>query len=270
MLRRILVPLDGSECAVHAFDYALGLAKGEGAKIDVCSIVDPVAIVGRNLPSPLEEERVAAAKRQADQIVEAAAAKARAAGLTAVEHVGIGEPAAAIVARAASTNADTIVMGTHGRSGFRRLFMGYVAEEVLRSSPCPVVMVREKASVAGGERLALPAIDRDAPVCMFRLLEVVPQDYDKLYREIAEFLRGPGADLPGLHEARLFGSLDASRIVILTEFDSHRAWVRAQWDARLGKLLEDLAIHAQTLEFNLYHGDRFLGHSKRKASIGLR
>ncbi len=258
MLRRILVSLDGSDCAAHAFDYALGLAKGEGAKIDICSVVDPVAVVGRNLPDPLKEERVATAKREAEQIVGAAAATARTAGLTATEHVEIGEPATAIVARAARTNADTIVMGTHGRSGFRRLFMGYVAEEVLRSSPCPVVMVREKATVADSERVTLPAIDGDGPVCMFRLLEVSPQDYDKLYREITTFLRGPGADLPGLHEARLFGSLDASRIIILTEFESHQAWVHAQWDTHLGKLLEEVAVNAQTLEFNLYHSDRFL------------
>lgn len=258
MLRKILVPLDGSDCAAHAFEYALGLAKGEGARLDICSVVDPVAVIGRNLAHPLDEKHVAAAKRQADRIVEAAAVRARAAGLIAVEHVEIGEPAAAIVARATTTNADTIVMGTHGQSGFRRLFMGYVAEQVLRSSPCPVVMVREKATIGSDERLAAAPVDSEGPVCMFRLLEVSPQDYDKLYREIQAFLRGPGAELAGLSEARLFGSLDAARIVILAEFESQRDWVRAQWDLELGKLLEDLAVKAQTLEFNLYHGDRFL------------
>jgi nucleotide-binding universal stress UspA family protein len=258
MLRRIVVTLDGSDCASHAFEYALGLAKGEGARIDIFSVVDPVAVIGRNLSHPLEEKHVAAAKREADRVVEAAAMKARAAGLTAVEHVEIGEPAAEIVAHATAVNADTIVMGTHGRSGFRRLFMGYVAEDVLRSSPCPVVMVREKATVDNDrEQLAGPTIDGESPVCIFRLVEVSPQDYDKLYREIEGFFRGPGADLPGLREARLFGSFDSTRIVILTEFESHADWVRAQWNMRLGQLLEELAIKARTLEFNLYHGERF-------------
>ncbi len=270
MLKRIVVPLDGSVCAAQAFEYALGLAKAEGATLDICSLVDPLSILGRNLPSPLEEKHVASAKAQADRIVDAASAKAEAAGVAVERHVEIGDPADAIVARATRTNADAVVMGTHGRSGYRRLFMGSVAEEVLRSSPCPVVVVREKAAAAAGRQTAAaPPSDREAPVCTLRLLEVSPEAYARLYREIEAFLGGPAAELPGLREARLFGSLDRTRIVILTEFRSHRDWVHAQWDVRLGKLLEELAINAETLEFNLYHSDRF-DYSKRKASIGLR
>jgi nucleotide-binding universal stress UspA family protein len=53
-----------------------------------------------------------------------------------------GHPAAEILRAARETPCDLIVMGTHGRTGFRRMLMGSVAEEVLRRAPCPVLTVR--------------------------------------------------------------------------------------------------------------------------------
>jgi nucleotide-binding universal stress UspA family protein len=53
-----------------------------------------------------------------------------------------GRPGKVIVEAATDRGADLIVMGTHGRSGFDRLIMGSVTERVLRSAPCPVVVVR--------------------------------------------------------------------------------------------------------------------------------
>jgi nucleotide-binding universal stress UspA family protein len=53
-----------------------------------------------------------------------------------------GRPGKVIVEAAADRGTDLIVMGTHGRSGFERLIMGSVTERVLRSAPCPVVVVR--------------------------------------------------------------------------------------------------------------------------------
>jgi nucleotide-binding universal stress UspA family protein len=258
MLKRIVVPIDGSACSELALEYALGLAKARGASIYVFTLVDPIEILGRNLPSPLEEEHVAAAEAWADRIVQEAMAKAAAEGISAEGRVDVGEPAAAIVAEAMSTKADAIVMGTHGRSGFKRLFMGSVAEEVLRSSRCPVVIVRERART-GQREPAAPPINSNEPVSVLRLIEVSPDNFERLYGEIATFMNGPGAELPGLVETQLFGSVDATRIVILTRFRSHREWVRAQWDARLGELLEEIEVNAETLEFNIYHGDRFPG-----------
>lgn len=256
MLKRILVPLDGSACASHAFQYALGLAKAESAAVDICAVIDPFAILGRNLPSPLDEEHVAAAKREADAFIGDALAEAARSGVAATACVNFGQPAAEIIARAHLIDADTVVMGTHGRSGFKRLFMGSVAEEVLRSSPCPVVVVREKAAVhsAAEEHVR---IDETTPLFVLRLVEVAPQNYERLYGEIASFMKGPGADIPGIVETQLFGSVNATRIVILAQFRSHHDWVRAQWDARLGELLEEIAENSETLEFNLYRGDRF-------------
>ena len=67
-----------------------------------------------------------------------------------------GDPAGVITETAAETDADLIVMGTHGRTGFTRLIMGSVAEEVLRRAPCPVLTVRGAATVKVEEHAEFP------------------------------------------------------------------------------------------------------------------
>jgi nucleotide-binding universal stress UspA family protein len=59
-------------------------------------------------------------------------------------HLLAGPPAKEIVRVARSVGADLVIVGTHGRRGVRRLVLGSVAEEVLRSAPCPVLVVRGK------------------------------------------------------------------------------------------------------------------------------
>ncbi len=144
MFKHILVALDGSACATHAFDLALALAKVEGARLDVCSIAEPIPAAGA--VSRLElEEALAEANGRAQLIVDEGVAKATNAGLKAKGNVSLGEPGYEIVEYARKIGADAIVLGTHGRTGLKRLFMGSVAEGVLRTAPVPVVTVREDA-----------------------------------------------------------------------------------------------------------------------------
>jgi nucleotide-binding universal stress UspA family protein len=65
------------------------------------------------------------------------------------------EPAQAILQVAANRRCDLIVMGSHGRTGLKRLLMGSIAEEVVRRAPCPVLVVRPHASMP-----QLPSDDR--------------------------------------------------------------------------------------------------------------
>ncbi|MFO0552949.1 MAG: universal stress protein [Polyangiaceae bacterium] len=60
-----------------------------------------------------------------------------------------GDPAEKICAHAASVDADLIVLGTHGRTGIKRLLIGSVAEKVVRLAGCPVLVVRDKQHAAG-------------------------------------------------------------------------------------------------------------------------
>ena len=248
MLKRIFVPLDGSDCANYAYQYALRLAKAEGAALYLCSVTEPAA------PHVTDAENV----------LEAAMRKATLAGVPAGKTVRNGEPRSGIVECAAEMRADVIVMGTHGRSSFKGI-VGSVAEYVLRFAPCPVVTVREPSSAARDGAVALVA-DESAPVCAMRLIEVSPAVFEMLYGEIASFMSGPGAELRGVVDTELLGSEDRRRIAVVAHFASRHDWVRAQWDARLGELLEEIATNSETLEFDLFRSDRFAGAAKTAAS----
>ncbi len=264
MFENVVVALDGSASAANAFDVALRSATAEGSKLGICSVVDPVSILGHWPLNPLEELELATAKRQAARIVDEAVAKALGAGVRAEGCVLIGAAAEEIVGYAAATAADAVVVGTHGLSGFKRLSMGSVAEIVLRSAQCPVMLVREKGR-AGASREHAVIGELNEPVFMMRLIHVDPADFERLYGEIATFMQGPGRELPGCLETQVFGSDDSTRIAIVAEFRSHGDWARAQWDERLGDLLEEIAANSETLDFNLYRSDRFASKAQAAA-----
>lgn len=107
------------------------------------------------------------------------------------------------------------------------------------------------------------ATDQAAPVCAMRLIEVSPDDFERLYGEIASFMSGSGAELDGIDETEILGSEDRHRIAIVAHFATRRDWVRAQWDARLGELLEVITANSETLAFDLFRSDRFFSDSSQ-------
>lgn len=147
MFKNLVVALDGSSCAEHALAVALALAKAEGSKIAVCAVVDPTSAIWSS-SNPSAEQAFADAEARAQRTVDAAVVKGAAGGVPAEGNLLLGSPAYEIASYAAKKNADAIVMGTHGRSGLKRLLMGSVAEEVLRSASIPVVIVRDDTHVA--------------------------------------------------------------------------------------------------------------------------
>ena len=144
-ITNILVPVDFSPHAEHAFTYATTLAERFGAKLALLYVVDDSFVTGgwsseiyvSNVPE-LIENLIADADRRLATLKASAAAL----GLTAETAVIRGRPAPAIVEHAKSGGFDLIVMGTHGRTGVSHVVMGSVAERVLRKAPCPVLTVR--------------------------------------------------------------------------------------------------------------------------------
>ena len=143
--RRILCPLDFSRFSLHALDQAIAVARESGAEVCVLHVFavapapEPVMI---GSPVPLEPMRLAAAPRaellaQVNDVTDAVDAE----GVTMRTVLYEGDPVTRILDYAADWDADLIVMGTHGRSGFERLLLGSVAEKVLRKAPCPVLTV---------------------------------------------------------------------------------------------------------------------------------
>ena len=139
--RTILHPTDFSPGSAAALVYARDLARESGARLVVLHALDagaPLVDEGAVLPSGLDELRELA--RQQLKTIGPPDPTLR------VEcDLREGPPAAEILAAAAELPADLIVLGTHGRTGFRRLALGSVAEEVLRQAPCPVLTVKAPA-----------------------------------------------------------------------------------------------------------------------------
>jgi nucleotide-binding universal stress UspA family protein len=143
-LRRILHPSDFSPASRAAFAKAVAMAKADRAELLLTHVVAyPVPVFGDGYVSPkvyedLSRSMRAAGQKQLDRLIAAATAKgAKARGLLLE-----GIPAEAINKAARSQRADVIVIGTHGRTGLARLFLGSVAERVVGGAPCPVLTVR--------------------------------------------------------------------------------------------------------------------------------
>jgi universal stress protein A len=142
-IRTILVPTDFSDSAGAALECANGIAKAFDAKIVLLHVVDlhaqwvPTGVLV--VPAPVPGSLVRRTQQQARASLEATAAKIPAVSRTLVRK---GHARDVILAVAGEIEADMIVMGTHGRRGVEHLFVGSVAEYVVRNARVPVTTVR--------------------------------------------------------------------------------------------------------------------------------
>lgn len=145
LYRRILHPTDFSRASRPAFERAVKLARQEGAELLIVHVmVPPAPFVGNGYVSPKNyEDLEAAARKSAETQLKAVLARAKKAGARAKAILTEGIPVEQIVRAAKGKRADLIVIGTHGRTGFSRFFLGSVAERVVQLAPCPVLTVRK-------------------------------------------------------------------------------------------------------------------------------
>jgi len=148
--KKILVPIDGSPASNLGLNEAIKLAKDQGAKLRLFHLVDEYVAVSSTDGTILYAGDLLEALRQGGKkIIEKAEALARRNGLTPesvmLESFG-GRAADFIVQQANKWGADLIVLGTHGRRGVKRLVMGSDAEQVVRTTRVPVLLVRSKAA----------------------------------------------------------------------------------------------------------------------------
>jgi nucleotide-binding universal stress UspA family protein len=149
-INRILVPTDFSPASDLAIDYAIGMASRYGGTMDVVHVVDDMSL-GSAVSEAFAADWAGVRNRlieEADQRLAGVKAKCAAAQVQASSHRLMGQAARVIAKQAANCGTDLIVMGTHGRSGFAHLVLGSVAERVLRTAPCPVLVVRDTRRVA--------------------------------------------------------------------------------------------------------------------------
>ena len=140
---KILLPVDGSECALRAVDHLIAHAAWyrEVPEIHLLHVHPPIPI-GRVQAHVGEETLKAYYLEESQAALLAAQQKLDVAGRFHTTHIHVGQPAEIIAKMAKELGCDLIVMGTHGRGAVAGLVMGSVANRLLHSAPCPVMLVR--------------------------------------------------------------------------------------------------------------------------------
>lgn len=142
-IKRVLCPVDYSECSSEAMKYAAHIAGREKAKLYLMYVVDIRSFghespLGFEVPKPNEEtiERIRK-ELQEDLVHERDGKKVEVEAI-----VVVGKPVEEILKAAKEKEVDMIVMGTHGRTGLPHVIIGSVAENVVIRAPCPVLTVQ--------------------------------------------------------------------------------------------------------------------------------
>jgi nucleotide-binding universal stress UspA family protein len=136
---RILIATDGSEKNRVALDEGIRIARATGATVYAVYVIDMGTFTSMSAEVPLGDTyRVF--KSEAEQAFDRIKAIA---GEVKVETIILdGRPATEIVRFAAKNKIDLIVIATQGKKGLERLLLGSVAEEIIRSAPCKVLVVK--------------------------------------------------------------------------------------------------------------------------------
>ena len=190
-ITQILCPVDFSDFSRHALDSAVAIARQQHAAVTALHVIPPpqtvypaIGIAGF-VPYVYSVEELQGFQKSLEQFVAPVGYPVTA---VSVEALVVDE----ILKRAADLHADLIVMGTHGRTGFDRLFLGSVAERVLVKAKCPVLTIPRRA----------PDV-RPTATRLFRNV-LCPIDFSpssKLALKYAETLARDGAKLTVLHVA---------------------------------------------------------------------
>lgn len=230
MLERILVPLDGSPFGEAILTQLRGLLRRKDSEVILVRVADPPGFEGSAL---VLEEIMAEVRRYLrkmtwrliDDIVRAQ------------NSTQIGAPAEGILRAAEEESATMIAMTTHGRTGLPRLMYGSVAEEVLRTSPIPVFILRSfQTDTTGG---FTPVVSGELKIRSI----LVPVDGSDLSLKVV-----PCAE----EMAKLFGA----RIVLLHVVEPHGDPKRAQWGAeQLNAIRMELAARGLPVLTLLEEGD---------------
>ena len=139
MISQVLVPMDDSEMAKRALEYAL--ENHPDAEMTVLHVVGGPSLLGGAAASlALAEDIEAAAEERAEEVFDDARETAAEYDVEITTEVQLGHPARAILNRA--DDFDAVVLGSHGGSLADRLVVGNVAQKVFRNSPVPVIVAR--------------------------------------------------------------------------------------------------------------------------------
>ncbi len=140
-LRKILLPIEGLEDAEAALQFLALQPFQEPVEVEVFAVWPQPQLswpttVGQS--DVLEMQAIEEARERMKPVTD----RLMQMNFLCQAHVGMGDPAFAILEQAKASQSDLIIMGTHGRGGFSRFLMGSVSHAVLHQTPCPVLIVR--------------------------------------------------------------------------------------------------------------------------------
>jgi nucleotide-binding universal stress UspA family protein len=140
--RRVLVATDLTPASTPAVKKAIGLAAESGAELILAHAYQPPSLILEGYVPPAtydswDESIQSDVRRKLQPYLD----DAEKAGVTARVLILTGTPEEAIIGAARDCDADLVVMGTHGRTGVPRFFLGSVASRVISTAPCPVMTV---------------------------------------------------------------------------------------------------------------------------------
>jgi nucleotide-binding universal stress UspA family protein len=203
MFRRILVPLDRSTRAEQALPIAARIARAAGGSVMLLHVVSISREFGPYLrQAALQREVIDAAIAGATTYLSKAAQAYGLAGVETKVALSSGPEALTILDTAKEQQSDLIIIASHGATGFKRWALGSVAQQVARSSPVPVLVLRERGTVPSS---SYP--DKTRP--LHTVAAVVALDGSQL----AEAAILPAANLVAALAAPAQGSLHLTRVV---------------------------------------------------------
>jgi nucleotide-binding universal stress UspA family protein len=142
MYKKILLPTDGSEYANKAAEHALWIAKASGAEIIALSVTDTSSLIGLPLDDVIvriKEMLQEEATKSLENVAEVMQKDDKELKITLKTEEG--SPADVVLKTIKEEEIDLVVVGTSGKHGLDRFLLGSVAENVVRSAICPVLVV---------------------------------------------------------------------------------------------------------------------------------
>lgn len=144
-VRHLLVPLDGSPQAEQVFTPAMNLAKDLGAELLLLRAIPTPDEGNQRLLFANKEAATTAFQKwlaEAEEYLGQLAQQFQSAGITTAYQASLGDPVQVICDAIAEKKIDMVVLSTHGRTGMSRWYYGSVANKLLRTVQCPLLMVR--------------------------------------------------------------------------------------------------------------------------------
>ena len=155
IVQHVLVPIDFSATADRALEYAIALGQQLQARLTLLHVLDLTPVTMDEMTPAVVATYLDDLETDAQHLLQASLERVQRAGLQAESLLVQGTPTQTILDTAGEQGVDLIIMGTHGRTGLAHVFLGSVAEHVVRQGPCPVLVVRRAPDTSAPAQEAL-------------------------------------------------------------------------------------------------------------------